>query len=63
VLGETGSAGSNGRSGGVLGATAAASNQTLPFTGLQIWVVVLAGLMILGMGVAIRRLSRADLSA
>jgi hypothetical protein len=58
VLGVTSSAPAHGRSGGVLGATAAVSTGTLPFTGVQIWIAALAALIILGAGVALRRLAR-----
>lgn len=46
---------SGGGAGGVLGA-AATSN--LPFTGLPVWLVLLAGGTLLGAGIAVRRLAR-----
>jgi len=58
---------SSSNTGAVLGETNTAdrtvSSKTLPFTGMQIWVAALAGLKILGTGVAIRRRSRPNVSA
>jgi hypothetical protein len=58
VLGATGAANTHATSGGVLGATAAVAQGTLPFTGMQVWIVAAIGLLILGAGVATRRLTR-----
>jgi hypothetical protein len=57
VAGTTASGGSQsgGGAGGVLGE---AAGETLPFTGLPIWIVVLAGAGLLTAGLMVRRLAR-----
>ncbi len=55
--GVLGAAATRGGNGGVLGASA--TNSSLPFTGLGLLGVVLLGALTLGIGVALRRSSRA----
>jgi hypothetical protein len=40
--------------GGVLGATTRLASGTLPFTGLPIWIAVLAALALIAGGIAVR---------
>ena len=55
VLGSTAS-GSNGMpAGGVLGAIASVGSGVLPFTGFPLWIVVLAGAVLVAFGLALRR--------
>ena len=42
---------------GVLGTVTQVAGGTLPFTGLQIWVAVLAALALIALGVGVRRAS------
>ncbi len=51
-------AGDYGKGNGDAGASASVSTGTLPFTGVQIRIAALASLIILGAGVAFRRLAR-----
>jgi hypothetical protein len=52
-------AGKPAASGGVLGAVArTARSGQLPFTGLPVWVPALAGLVLIGLGLALRRHGR-----
>jgi len=58
VLGETAS-GSSQPVGGVLGAIASVGSGVLPFTGFPLWYAVLAGLMLIALGLALNRRGRA----
>jgi type III secretory pathway component EscV len=43
---------------GVLSATGAIGSGTLPFTGFPIWIIVVIALLLITVGVALRRRSR-----
>jgi hypothetical protein len=60
VLGaQTGKPSGTSGSGGVLGAIAhTATRGSLPFTGLPVWVPALVGLLLIGLGLALRRRGR-----
>ena len=58
VLGVTAPGGSSGPVGGVLGAIASAGSGVLPFTGFPLWMVVVAGLGLLLLGLALRGRTR-----
>jgi hypothetical protein len=45
--------------GGVLGAIASVGSGVLPFTGFPLWLVVLAGTVLVAFGLALRRAGRA----
>jgi hypothetical protein len=55
VLGSTASGGNGMPSGGVLGAIASVGSGVLPFTGFPLWIVVLAGAVLVAFGLALRR--------
>ena len=59
VLGATASAGSSGPEGGVLGAIESASGGVLPFTGFPLWLAVIAALVLIVLGLVLRRHARA----
>ena len=60
VLGaQTGKPSGTSGSGGVLGAIAHTATQgSLPFTGLPVWVPALVGLVLIGLGLVLRRHGR-----
>jgi hypothetical protein len=55
VLGVTASAGNSEQAGGVLGAVESVGSGVLPFTGFPLWIVVLAALALIVVGLALRR--------
>jgi len=55
VLGSTASGGNGMPAGGVLGAIASVGSGVLPFTGFPLWIVVLAGAVLVAFGLALRR--------
>jgi hypothetical protein len=59
VLASTASGGNAMPAGGVLGAIASVGSGVLPFTGFPLWMVVLAGAVLVAFGVALRRAGRA----
>jgi hypothetical protein len=58
VLGSTASGGNGIPAGGVLGAIASVGSGVLPFTGFPLWIVVLAGAVLVAFGLALRRAGR-----
>jgi hypothetical protein len=59
VLGAHAGSGKPPAAGGVLGAIArTATRGQLPFTGLPVWVPALFGLVLIGLGLALRRRGR-----
>ena len=59
VLGATASGGEAGPVGGVLGAIASVGSGVLPFTGFSLWMIVLAGIGLVLLGLLLRRGARA----
>ena len=59
VLGVTASGGEAGPVGGVLGAIASVGSGVLPFTGFSLWMIVLAGIGLVLLGLLLRRGARA----
>jgi hypothetical protein len=59
VLGVTVSAGNSQPVGGVLGAIVSVGSGVLPFTGFPLWTAVLAALLLIVLGLALRRRGRA----
>ena len=59
VLGVTASGGKEAPAGGVLGAIASVGSGVLPFTGFPLWLVVLAAVGMIVLGLTLRRGGRA----
>jgi hypothetical protein len=59
VLGVTATAGNPDQAGGVLGAIQSAGSGVLPFTGFPLWLVVLAAVVLIVLGLALSRRGRA----
>jgi hypothetical protein len=59
VLGSTASGGNGMPAGGVLGAIASVGSGVLPFTGFPLWIAVLAAVVLVAFGLALRRAGRA----
>jgi len=59
VLGATASGGEAGLVGGVLGAIASVGSGVLPFTGFSVWMIVLASIGLVLLGLLLRRGARA----
>jgi hypothetical protein len=58
VLGVTASGGSSRPAGGVLGAIESVGSGVLPFTGFTLWIVVLAAVVLVALGLTLRRQGR-----